>query len=223
MGLDKTKRTLIVPDIHEQIEKLWNIAETLFPSAGRVVMLSDFMDCHGSKHHVRDTAIWIKEHPEVEKVWGNHDCHYAFKHPMFRCSGYSTHTQIEVNSILTFAEWSQFKVSTMVGKFLVSHAGYHPSKLQYRDQEQAAIDSAFSGACHPLWIPGFSVGGPVPLGGPTWLRWWELEPIEGLPQIVGHTIGKEVREQDGNYCLDTQLRHVMWVDEETNEVEIVEV
>ena len=227
------KRTLIIPDIHERVGKLKLIEEKLFPEAGRIVMLGDFFDTF-KYHNAKDAAVWVKEHPEVEKLWGNHDAHYAFKHPMFKCSGYSRDSQIIINSVLDLADWKQFKIYTKVGKYTVSHAGFHPALLSL--MEPAAVDHAlelaFSGGFHAMWAPGVISGGYAPFGGPTWLRWEQLEPIKDLPQIVGHTIDKDVRRKswdDGDhlhsadissYCLDTALQHVMWVDEDTNAVEI---
>ena len=226
-------RTLIVPDIHEQIDKLWNIEETLMAQAARVVMLGDFFDSFRPAGQQRDCAQWVKDHLGDDKftiLWGNHDCHYAFKHPAYRCSGYSADTQRIVSEVLTPDDYRKVKISTKVGKFLVSHAGFHPNLMVFTDDEvqQDALDAALSGKHHPIWSAGWARGGAAIVGGPVWLDWnEEFEPVEGTPQIVGHTNGKAVRTKQLNseisYCLDTSLHHVMWVDEETNEVEIVEV
>ena len=63
-------------------------------------------------------------------------------------------------------------------------------------------------ALHPLLRAGWVRGGDQAKGGCTWLDWdEEFEDIPGVPQIVGHTIGKEPRWKGASLCLDTQLRH----------------
>src|SRR3990167_4271598 len=97
-------RTLIVPDVHEQIPKLWNIGETLMPQASRVVMLGDFFDTFWPEGRQQDCAEWLKQHlhdPKFDILLGNHDCHYAFGNRAFRCSGYSTLTHRIVDEVLT--------------------------------------------------------------------------------------------------------------------------
>lgn len=221
-------QTLIIPDIHERLPKLWNIEETLIPQAERVVMLGDFFDAWRD-HHVADTATWIAEHlsnPSWTFLWGNHDCHYAFKHPYFKCSGYSAATQLIVDSILTQQHWRVFKPYTRVGKFLVSHAGFNSQTIGMMKPSVAehALELAFNGGFHKLWMPGAPVGG-TGTGGVTWLRWEEEFEALSMPQIVGHTGANGVRTKVHgprgaiSYCLDTHLHHVMWTD--GKDVEIV--
>lgn len=220
-------KTLIVPDIHERITRLNQIAVEFFPEADRIVMLGDFFDTHEQHQAAHKICEWIVAHQGDERItwlWGNHDCHYAFTNGMFRCSGYDWQTQATIKSMLTREVWERFKIWTHVAGFLVSHAGFNKHTIGLVNPliHEEALKKAFSGGFHKLWNPGMSVGG-VGIGGPTWLRWGEAyapDNIEAfdIPQIVGHTIGKEVRtliHESGpiTYNLDTNLNHVMWVED----------
>jgi hypothetical protein len=63
--------------------------------------------------------------------------------------------------------------------------------------------------------PGRLRGGWERKGGVVWQDWREFEVIDGLTQIVGHTIGEEARwrfSDDGNsisfnVCIDTEMSH----------------
>lgn len=232
-------RTLIIPDVHEQIDKLEWIEVKYVPEAGRVVMLGDFFDSFFDRHSAR-IATWLYQHlddPKYTICWGNHDISYAFGGG-FRCSGYDWHTQAAADR-LSRDDWRKMQVYTKVGKFLVSHAGFHPKLISLADPllAEAAIEAGFAGIQDPIWGAGASRGGRNLRGGPVWLDWNEEFEAFEIPQIVGHTFsakhevrtkvyaGDGICEPDPNpatsYCIDTGLNHVMWVDEDTNEVEVV--
>lgn len=220
-------QTLIISDVHEDMSMLRRIEETLMPQADHVICLGDFWDTFSPQKQAHDAAQWVKDHihdPKFTILFGNHCCHYAFKHPYFRCSGYSQSTKIIIDSVLTSADWQKFKVYTKVGNYTISHAGFHPETIGFMDTAivDQALDLAFAGEYHNLWAAGRVRGGGMRFGGPTWLDWnHEFEPMT-MPQIVGHTVGKEVRTKslDGaiSYCLDTALRHVLWTDGDTVEI-----
>lgn len=236
---------LVVPDVHEELVKLLRIEQNFFPKVDRIIMLGDMYDKFGRRETLA-AAEWVKEHLGDDRItwlWGNHDCSYAFG-PLFRCSGYSAESQVVINSVLTTEDWRKFKVSTTVGKFLLSHAGYCEEIIKHAvimfpdlsspevipALEQQALEAAFSGTKHILWRCGKRCGYPW-YGGPTWLDWdLEFKPL-AVPQIVGHTFDSKHRvrtkthTETGNvsYCLDTGLNHVMLIDELSNEVEIVNV
>lgn len=214
--------TLIIPDVHEQYNDLLAL-ESKMEEAKRVVLLGDFWDTFYPDGKQGLIATWLLGKlwdPKYDVLWGNHDCHYAFDHRMFMCSGYNKTTKALLQKEMPVEAWKRFKVFTEVGPYVVSHAGWHPETLVYKDKVDEALELAFAGKWHSMWQAGRASGGTAMYGGPTWLRWWELEDV-GFKQIVGHTIVKEPKQDMlGNWCLDTQLRHVMWVDEETGDVEI---
>jgi len=54
------------------------------------------------------------------------------------------------------------------------------------------------------------------VGGLTWCDWdHEFVPVASVRQIVGHTAGAGPRSHGENWCIDTDLRHVAVVDEDT--------
>ena len=207
-------KTLIVPDIHERLYVL-EALEPKMASADRVVFLGDFWDTWHPAGLQAEVAQWLRPRLHDSKytaLWGNHDCQYAFKHLAFRCSGRRELTQIILDQEMSYNDWRQFKVFTWVGPFVVSHAGFHPFTVDLIDKGEEALEAAFSGKYHELWGSN----------GPTWLRWWDMMKTD-FPQIVGHTPNEDVRAAAGNWCIDTDSKHVAWVDEDSGSITIEKI
>lgn len=216
-------KTLIVPDVHEDYKTLLRLVPKM-DEADRVILLGDFWDAFHPEGHQGLIATWVLEKlydPKYTFLWGNHDCHYAFMHPFFRCTGYHKETQRILNSAFTTADWSRFIPFTTAGPFLISHAGFNPATLHLQGKASNALDLAFAGEFHDFWMPGRARGGSARYGGPTWLDWnEEFTPIPTVPQIVGHTRGSSVRHKEGNWCIDSGLQHVVWIEEASGEMTI---
>lgn len=218
---------LVIPDVHGKLDRLLQIEKELFPKAERLVFLGDFFDSF-DMYDVEGMCKWIAYTLQDKRsviVWANHDAHYCFKHPWFRCTGYSYVTQAIVDMHFKREHWDKFKLWTRCGngEWLVSHAGFTPETIGLCTpaHHEEALLNAWEGNFHDLWMPGEGRGGPKgETGGPTWLDWKrEFKPVEGLKQIVGHSRDRLVRVRGHNYCLDTSLNHVMFV--EGPKVEIV--
>ena len=210
--------TLIIPDVHLKYSKLLSL-EPKMEEADRVVFLGDFFDAFTAEPNaVKLITTWLLGNlwnPKYTFLFGNHDHHYMSKSTGFS-SGYDLETQKLLDAEMSQDAWRRFKVWTEVGPFVVSHAGFCHETIHFKDQAETAIEAAFQNKFHPLWQAGWSVGGKERWGGPTWLRWWELEDV-GFKQIVGHTIVKAPeKDKHGNWNLDTNLRNIAWVDEEGN-------
>ena len=215
---------LIIPDIHERLGRLRALDEHI-EKADKVIFLGDWWDTFRPQWPIQEILAYIPEKiydPKFTFLWGNHDCHYAFDKADFICSGYDHHTKAFLRKNMPTEAWRRFKVFETVDKYVVSHAGFHPKTLKYKDQTEEALEEAFAGRFHPLWQAGKAVGGYADFGGPTWLRWWEMEDLD-FYQIVGHTPGKEVRQDGKNTCLDTSLNDIAWIDDETGELTIERV
>jgi hypothetical protein len=209
-------KTLVIPDIHEQIKKLL-LLEPLLDQAERVVFLGDWFDSFYQDRAV-ETAWWLKKHLDDKRftfLLGNHDCQYAFNHPLFTCSGFNPGKKAKIADILTEDDWRQFKVYTQADGFLLSHAGFCPTTIRMATSavQEDALDKAFRGKLTDVFAPGIARGGWEQKGGPTWLDWRrEFSPVPGVKQIVGHSHGKEIRGHSGSYCIDTGLKHIAWIE-----------
>lgn len=224
-------RTLVVPDIHEEIDRLLKIL-TLFgpPLVDQIVFLGDLFDSF-RKGHTEAMVEWFRgavHEPRYRWCIGNHDIHYMTPYCRgFECSGYTEWKDVAINHRVDVEHWRGVgRLSIQVGRYLLSHAGYHPSMLKFRKVEGPALRLAYQDNTKlipPLLMPGARRGGlPGDIGGPTWLDWADFEDIQGLPQIVGHTPDTIVRKKGESYCLDTMLHHVGII-EDDNELQVVPV
>lgn len=236
-----TGLTLIISDVHEQIRRLVRILKKYEHLVDRVVFLGDFPDTFwGLTEETEETFIWLKEalqNPKYDIVWGNHCLSYAYPSQMM-CSGYDKRKQILFNKHLKKSNECLNKVRLFqwVGKWLCSHAGIHPSlihpvtgfgKEAVLHMEERALMNLQYGSFDPLFRVGECRGGEYKTGGVVWLDFdTEFKPVEGLSQIVGHTRGTKIRWEastnSSNYCIDTHLRHVAFVDE-NSKISIVRV
>lgn len=223
--------TLVIPDIHEQHGYLEGI-EPLIERAERVVFLGDHFDTFGMPQPERTYEAILKyiDNPKVTMLLGNHDCHYAFDNQGFLCSGFREPTRLVVERELGPEVWRKFRLWAKVGDYLVSHAGFHQSMIGLSLNDDGGIsfiEEALAGDCPSIFRAGWARGGRQPVGGCTWLDWNdEFSHIYGRPQIVGHTQGNKVRkkgldDERPSYCVDTGLRHVLWTDGDTVEIEEV--
>src|SRR3990167_10582811 len=105
--------TLIIPDIHERLDKLANALSGRIEKADRVIFLGDHFDAFGKTDlaRVRDVCRFINENIDgirwedgdigsriipVDFLLGNHDVHYFFSNYGYRGSGYNQRKQISI-------------------------------------------------------------------------------------------------------------------------------
>lgn len=175
----------------------------------------------------------------VDFLLGNHDCHYFFQHNGFKCSGYENRKQDAIDTLIPRSVMEKFHIFTRVGPYLLSHAGFHKGNMDLAtpEAERHHLQIAHDGGFSKMWGAGMARGGNQALGGPTWLDWNdEFGHIDGTPQIVGHTNqrdnlpkSKGITKADstvnaeGNlsvemglmsHCIDTALRHVLWLEDD---------
>ena len=213
-------KTLVVPDIHEQVEKLEKLSN-FFEKWDTVVFLGDWFDTYGPRKHT-STARFLKERLDDKRyvfLLGNHDGHYAFQHAGFLCSGFQWQTKEDLRTILGPEDWKRFRLFYQAGPFLLSHAGLRPETKHFIDEEMEALEMAASGKFHRAFAAGWSRGGYEEFGGPTWLDWEkEFMPLVKRPQIVGHSQMNRVRtrmntnaEGFSSYCIDDALKSLVVV------------
>jgi hypothetical protein len=232
---------LIIPDVHEQYDKLCTITAKYNPLVEQVTFLGDFMDSFDEyTKNTENIVYWLQTNLSQLKYnfcVGNHDIHYMVPKnmvPQIACSGYDPKKyalfQNKVNIPNAFRNFKIFHWLEAGNKtFLCSHAGLHPNFVHtfqgydrtylVAQQAEAFFQLKWEEKVHPYFKAGYGRGGSQRVGGPIWLDWSrEFDPIEGLNQIVGHSPSWEVRIQTGkdsiNYCLDTNLNNIMLIDYE---------
>ena len=212
-----SKKTLIIPDVHNRISLVEKIIESVKPN--KTIFLGDYFDNFFDNAEIaRNTAEWFKssinQKDRIHLV-GNHDIHYWFsENPNVRCSGYEYGKSVVINDIVTTNDWEKLKFFHILDrKFLLSHAGIHPSfindktksgqisdnislkklKSKLEKDSKSAIKELYNGEQHWFTGAGYSRGGSQKYGGITWCDWnREFHPIRGIHQIVGHTPNYEI-------------------------------
>ena len=177
--------TLIIPDVHERLDRLERalvFARTMRDAVSRIVFLGDWFDAFGpvDLRKVGQICGWLNANingvdgtPFVEMdatdgdhtitrvipadfLLGNHDCHYFFHHNGFMCSGYDHRKKDVIQANLAQTTMDQFKVFTKVGPYLCSHAGLHLATLGFDKPEVEA--GALRTARAGGWDPFWGAG-----------------------------------------------------------------
>jgi len=208
---------LIIPDVHNRFELVEKIINRVKPDL--TIFLGDFFDdFHDNPLIIEEVACWFKESIHKKDrihLCGNHDVHYWFKdNKKIRCSGYEDIKSIRINDIITTKEWEKLKFYYVLdNKWLLSHAGVHPSwvndnfsssKLNFakpskvigklRRDSIEVVRKLYAGDEHWFVRAGFSRSLLARnYGGLLWCDWREeFMPIIGINQIVGHTPQRSV-------------------------------
>lgn len=239
-------KVLIIPDIHNKQDRAMEIAARE-PEVNEVVCLGDYLDnFYDDWTHAYDMGRWMREilrgFPNWTLLVGNHDAHYIWPSNRTMCSGWTKEKAM--------AFWDGFQYRKLinhmrffktVGKFVLSHAGFHPSFADEYDKghEDIINDELLKSMREErprklVTNVSRARGGSNLYPGLLWMDWDELEPIPGMNQIVGHTPGKEIRYKSSiraysrgmdshNWCLDTHLKHYVIIDTEKPTETAVEV
>lgn len=208
-----SKRTLIIPDVHNR----WELVEKLIKrvSPDETVLLGDYFDDFGDDAttiaDVADWLHWSVNQPNRIHLSGNHDTHYRFRdYEQCRCAGYSQPKSIVINDFVTATDWNKLVLYYVLdNKWLLTHAGVHPawvnpglftktkivtSDIQKIEKKLKKDSEEFLISCgrkklHWFDIPGRARCRNSPYyGGLLWCDWEdEFWPTRGLHQIVGHT------------------------------------
>lgn len=211
------KRTLCIPDIHQNVEWATTILDNERGNYEQVVQMGDIFDSHfeppevASVKETAEFALALTNNAwgPTTILWGNHDIPIAesFRHtsrhrtPDFlftECSGYTNNKAKTVNKVLKWADWTKREWFMMVNGRLISHAGFaepywnqditvDANLVELYKQGKEAI-SRIGFDNHPFFAVGVTRGGLCEFGGPAWLD-WNNEFIDRLPvpQLVGHT------------------------------------
>lgn len=128
---------LIIPDIHEQDEKLKAILKEFDWCESRT-FLGDYLDSFtGTPNGI---VQWLKENiddPRNEFLLGNHDLQYAYPNVYgINCSGFKKDTLALTRQELTLSLWKTMKLVTRQDGWLISHAGVHPNFYVFDDPDR---------------------------------------------------------------------------------------
>ena len=197
-------RTLVIPDIHNDVLRAEAAISALAGRYDRIVFLGDYFDDFGdSPETIRLVAQWLKysvEQPERTHLVGNHDLAYLVPSVFTYCSGFTPEKMRAVGPVLRSIPRDRFHAAVDVGGWLLSHAGVLPLHAGNRSAAEIAawadtmLRQLFAGGRPALFAAGAARGGREPAGGITWCDWdEEFVPTAGLHQVVGHTPAAAVR------------------------------
>ena len=215
-------RCLVIPDIHHRNGLVAEIRQR--HSELPVVFLGDYFDDFGDgPFDIRQTCARVAQALEDDRdcfLLGNHCFAYlAYDLGVLwgRCAGWTLakqlvfHEYFPGDTLLRRTNWLVW-----VQGWLLSHAGItnelYRRFAKRRTEEEICqwaedAESAFrAGVADPALVAGRDRGGQYPHGGLLWCDWNSFRPVPGVRQIFGHTIGSDVREKSGSFCLDTNLR-----------------
>jgi len=210
---------LVISDIHNRVD--WIEPFLAKQNYDKVIFLGDYFDqFHDSIIEVSKTARWLKESlqdPKRIHLLGNHDMSYMFpKNQNLYCPGFDDIKSKGINKVLSKEDWKKLKLVHFEDDYVFSHAGLHPRVFSHpihgmtKDHIEKccekAIEKSKSNEYSQYLEWGWRMGRQL-LGGCIWLEWDEFEPSE-IKQIVGHTPSNSVREKNGNFCMDTNNRHI---------------
>lgn len=188
---------LAIGDLHGQ----WWLAEKALRSGYPVIFIGDYVDSFtlGAVDCVR-TFLTVLEAVESEKavaLWGNHDLQYF--DPRHRCGGYNAATQAHLNVIGHYRAYNALKFWHEAEGFVFTHGG-----ISQRALDALGVDwQEFVSDNNNFHRVGRARGG-FGFPGLVWCDWnREFVPVPEIKQIVGHTRGRGIRENAGNYCIDT--------------------
>jgi predicted phosphodiesterase len=214
-------RTLIVGDVHNEIDLINIILKNNDYKYDEIVFLGDYFDSYfGNVEHAERTAYWLKEKLSNSKyvfIWGNHDVHYRFfRNKYIQGSGYSRNKADAINKIMKTEDWNKLKFFYYSQNFLFSHAGInenmlHPLNgfdLTYLDKicRENYCNNLVSGEHSAIFSPGIGRGGFLKKGGITWQDWdVEFIPIRNLNQIVGHSHSDNLRYKCYNNSININV------------------
>lgn len=183
----------------------------------KVIFLGDYVDSYDkTNNQILDNFEKIvelkKQYPDnVILLLGNHEASYFYDE---RCSGYRGDMHADINDILR-KNIDFFQIAFQINNTIWTHAGIHKDWWEYYAlpiieekivkrytpylilcdtiADQLNLMQEFNEPI--LRMVGHDRGGVGKVGGPLWVDKKTLyrKPIEGYHQIVGHTVGRDIK------------------------------
>lgn len=166
-----------------------------------VIQLGDLCNCVGSSIDKDLWALDLVDRGVIDYfLVGNHE-HPYFGGPAF--NGFHYHPEI-AHKLKTLESERRLRPAALVDGILITHAGFGTqwdvstegrgwdlAEAEWRKDPTGGLFSAI----------GYARGGITQFGGILWADW--DEPKRGnLRQLVGHTVGSDVRKRGGAMCID---------------------
>lgn len=164
------------------------------------------------------SAALLLRHLQVVLLLGNHDLQYAYRVNAFESNLYTLEKEQLITGVIG-NEWLRFKSTHFTQGYLCSHAGIHPGlfKDKLDDIEGYCLEGlrrAKKGEHHPTLNVGEARGGVIgSVGGPYWLDWGDFVPIDGISQIVGHSMYHHPLWKSGNLLLESGYPYYAEIEE----------
>ena len=178
-------RTVVVGDLHGQHEL---VTQALSIKDANIIFIGDYLDSFDRTYddclECLDMVIAavVAEPDRVFALKGNHEMSYLIS--KMQCSGYDYATQRGVTDRLH--DMDHLLDYMWVDEYLVSHAGVSDALL---DTKNITLEEYLEAG--DFTQIGYARGGTTPCGGLFWCDFWrEFDPVEGVPQIVGHSHGR---------------------------------
>lgn len=244
------KKVLIIPDLHQHVGRAKNAIDKA-PSFDYLVFMGDYFDCFEKPdgidtYGVEATCEWLNElvgeyKDKVIFIAGNHDISYMEAYGRkytgnlyHTCSGFTDTKAKKITKCLPRSFFTNLQLAVKIDNFIISHAGFQPYhfKPNYSELENVKLlcdewderkwDLIFD--CYFKFAEaGIENGGDYGLGSPLWIRWHNIQPLETLNLIVGHTEHSEVQFKRSKMFainLDTNLKDCMFF--ENNKFTIIQ-
>lgn len=174
-----------------------------------VVQLGDLANCVGASESDDLAALELVGDQIDLMLVGNHE-HPHFGGPAF--SGFWPHLDVR-RKLQELNDRELIQPSLAVGSILLTHAGVNVGLAESSHPEEGGWKSAEAADEELRWAwkqnvryPVFSAigrsrGGWEALGGILWSDWSEPK-TQRFRQLVGHTVGEDIRRRDRAICID---------------------
>lgn len=219
---------IIVGDIHGNVEKVR--AFLAYKPEALHIALGDYLDSFYEPPQRQLVALNLLLESNAVLLWGNHELNYI-DHAPWMCAGYQ-YGREEPYNLLLEGNIGRFKAAYAVDGWLCSHAGvvkkFLPRKKLSADEVANLLNRKMAKYIKDrTWFNWLSIGsargGHNPVGGFLWFDHHRETGLVELPQIFGHTAGREPVVKDTFVCLDTtnvQRKTWVWDTEENCLVEL---
>ena len=215
-------KTLIVGDIHGDYRNMLNLLQKVGATTGdkyateraegwRLIQIGDLVHCgkpRGKDFPGVDDVLCLEYGLELfdDLLIGNHELPFLYPRSQFE----AFHGSLRYGEILNklYENRQRFTPATAAHGYLVTHAGWAYNSDKERPAEEHAevlCDRFYERVDTTRPVPVFDAighmrGGFGDHGGIFWCDWSELK--SNIPQIVGHSPGKEVRQKGQHWCVD---------------------